>query len=115
MNSSTVCYLCDFPLVVDSEKGWFDFFVRCEYLFLRNIYTHDDLKQMNIENEENYEEILQRVIQFYPLFENAPQESELCNEVRNFMLEDLDNNYSSLQDLREEIDHISTPKKRFTS
>ena len=115
MNSSTVCYLCDFPLVVDSEKGWFDFFVRCEYLFLRNIYTHDDLKQMNIENEENYEEILRRLIQFYPLFENALQEGELSNKLRNFMLEDLDNNYSSLQDLREEIDHISTPKKRFTS
>ena len=29
------------------------------------------------------------------------------------MLEGLDNNYSSLQDLREEIDHISIPKKRF--
>ena len=30
--------LCDFPLAVDSEKDWFDFVVRCEYLFLRNIY-----------------------------------------------------------------------------
>ena len=39
----------------------------------------------------------------------------MCDEVRNFMLEGLDNNYSSLQDLREEIDHISIPKKRFAS
>ena len=76
---------------------------------------YDDLKQMKIENEENYEEILRRLIQFYPLFENVLQEGELWDEVRNFMLEDLDNNYSSLQDLREEIDHISVPKKRFAS
>ena len=115
MSSSTVCYLCDFPLVADSEKGWFDFVVGCEYLFLKNIYTYDDLKQMNIENEENYEEILGRLIQFYPLFENALQEGELSNKLRNFILEDLDNNYSSLQDLREEIDHISVPEKRFAS
>ena len=30
VSSSTVCYLCDFPLVADSEKGWFDFVVGCE-------------------------------------------------------------------------------------
>ena len=53
VNSSTVCYLCDFPLVADSKKGWFDFVVRCEYLFLKNIYSYNDLKQMNIKNEEN--------------------------------------------------------------
>ena len=102
-------------MVADSEKGWFDFVVRREHLFLQNIYMYDDLKQMKIENEENYEEILRRLIQFYPLFENVLQEGELWDEVRNFMLEDLDNNYSSLQDLREEIDHISVPKKRFAS
>ena len=70
---------------------------------------------MNIENEQNYEGILQRLIQVYPIFEKALQEGELCDEMRNFMLEDLDSNYSSLQDLREEIDHISIPKKRFAS
>ena len=74
MGSDTVCYLCDFPFVADIEKGWFDFVVGCEYLFLKNIYTYDDLKQINIENEENYEEILLRLIQFYPLFENALKE-----------------------------------------
>ena len=65
---------------------------------------------MNIKNEENYEEILRRLVHFYSLFENALQEGELCDEVRHFMLEDLDNNYSLLQDVREEIDHISIPK-----
>ena len=70
---------------------------------------------MNIENEENYEEILRRLIEFYPLFENALQEGELCDEVRYFLLEDLNNCYPTLQDLREDINHISIPKKRFAS
>ena len=112
MNSSTVCYLCEFPLVADSEKGWFDFVVRCEYLFLKNIYSYDDLKQMKIENEKNYEEIRCRLIEFYPLFENALQQGELRDEVRAFLLEDLDNCYPAFQDLREEINHISIPKKK---
>ena len=115
VDSNTVCYLCDFPLSADSEKGWFDFVVRCKYLFLKNIYSYNDLKQMNIENEENYEEILLRLIEFYPLFENALQEGELCDEVRYFLLEDLNNCYPTLQDLREDINHISIPKKRFAS
>ena len=112
VKSDTVFYLCDFLLVADSEKGWFDFVVRCEYLFLNNIYSYNDLKQMNIENQKNYEEILLKLIEFYLLFENALQDGELCDEVRDFMLEDLNNCYSTFQDLREEIDHISIPKRR---
>ena len=68
---------------------------------------------MKIENEKNYEEIRCRLIEFYPLFENALQEGELCDEARDFLLEDLDNCYPAFQDLREEINHISIPKKKF--
>ena len=70
---------------------------------------------MNIENKENYEEILRRPIEFYPLFESALQDGKICYEVRDFLLEDLNNCYSTFQDLREEINHISIPKKRFAS
>ena len=115
LDKNSLCCLCDFPLAADSEKGWFDFVVRCEYLFLRNIYSYEDLKQMNIENEENYEDIIRRLIEYYPLFENAIQEGDMCDEVMNFLLEDLNNCYSTLEELREEIDHISIPKKRFNS
>ena len=66
-----MCCICDFPLSVDAEKGWFDFVVEREYLFLRNIYSHEDLKQMNIENEEDYKDIIHRLLEYYPLFENA--------------------------------------------
>ena len=110
LDKNSLCCLCDFPLAADSEKGWFDFVVRCEYLFLRNIYSYENLKQMNIENEENYEDIIRRLIEYYPLFENAIQEDDMCDEVMNFLLEDLNNYYSTLEELREEI---SIPKKRF--
>ena len=115
VKSDTVCYLCNFPLVADSQKGWFDFVAKCKYLFLNNIYSYNELKQMNIENQKNYDEILWKLIEFYSLFENALQEGELCDEVRDFMLEDLNNCYSTFQDLREETDHISICKRRFAS
>ena len=70
---------------------------------------------MKIENEKNYEEILRSLIEFCPLFQNALQGGELCDEVRYFLLEDLDNCYPTFQDLGEEINHVSIPKKKFAS
>ena len=70
---------------------------------------------MNIENKENYEEFLRRLMKFYPLFESALRDGKISNKVRDFLLEDLDNCYSTFQDLREEINHVSIPKKRFAS
>ena len=115
LDENLLCCLCDFPVAADSEKGWFDFVIRWEYLFLRNIYLYEDLKQISIQNEENYEDIIRRLIEYYPLFENAIQEGDMCDKVMNFLLEDLHNCYSTLEELREEIDHISIPKKRFNS
>ena len=116
MESSPVYYLCDVPLTADNEKGWFDFVVRYEYSFLKNIYSYDDLKQMNIENKKSCQNIIRRLIKCFPLFESALQDSEICNEVRYFLLEDLDNCYSISRfkgDLREQINHISILKKIF--
>ena len=58
---------------------------------------------MNTENKENYKEKLGKLIEFYPLFESALQEGAMCDEVRDFLLEDLG----------EEINHTSISKKRF--
>ena len=44
IDKDSLCYICDFPIAVDGEKGWFDFVVECKYLFLRNIYSYEDLK-----------------------------------------------------------------------
>ena len=113
LNNQSVCSICDFSLLAEAENGWFNFIVTCEHLFLKNIYSYDELKQMSIDNEENYKEILYRLIDFCPSFENALRESDLSDEVRDFMLEDLNNTYETLQDLRNEINHITVPDKRF--
>ena len=55
---------------------------------------------MKIVNEKYYEEILLRLIEFCPLFDNALQEGELCDEVRYFFFEDLDNCYPTFQNFR---------------
>ena len=52
--SKTICSICGFLLDVESD-GWFNFVVKCEHLFLRNIYTSNELKQMDwglIQTEE---------------------------------------------------------------
>ena len=64
IDKDSLCCICDFSIAVAGEKGWFDFVVECEYLFLRNIYSYEDLKQMKIENEENYKDIIRRLLSF---------------------------------------------------
>lgn len=102
-----------FLYLLMQKVGWFDFLVVCKYLCLRNIYSYGELKQMNIENKEQYSEILQRLIEFYLSFESVLQEGDMTDEVRNFILEDLNGNYETLQDLTEDINYIIFPKRRF--
>ena len=53
VNSNTICSICG--LLQDVEGGsWFEFVVKCEHLSLRNIYTSNELKQIDIETEEKY-------------------------------------------------------------
>ena len=69
---------------------------------------------MKTENEDNYKDIIRGLIDFYPLFEIALQEDDddMCDEVASSLIEDLGRCYPIiLKDLREEIDHISVPKK----
>ena len=70
---------------------------------------------MDIETEEKYTEIVHQLLEFYPLFEKALDDGDIADEVRNFLLEDLDGCYSTLLELKEEIQHVSLPKKRFAT
>ena len=67
---------------------------------------------MEIETEEKYTEIVQRLLEFYPLFEKALDDGDVADEVRNFLLEDSDDCYSTLHEPKEEIHHVSLPNKR---
>ena len=66
---------------------------------------------MDIESEEKYTEIVHRLLAFYPLFEKALDDGDVADEVRNFLLEDLDDCYSTLLKLKEETQHVSLSKK----
>ena len=81
VSSKTICSICDFLL--DVAKGvWFNFVVKCEHLFLRNIYSTSDLIEIDIETGEKYTEDLYRLLEMYPLFERALEDGDVCNEVR---------------------------------
>ena len=51
LEKNVVCCLCDFTLAVDAKKGWFDFVVRWEHLFLRNIYSYENLQKKKKKND----------------------------------------------------------------
>ena len=39
----------------------------------------------------------------------------ICNEVRNFLVKDLNDCYTTIKELRENIYYVSVPKKAFSS
>ena len=53
VNSKTICLICGLLQDVEGDS-WFEFVVKCEHLSLRNIYTSNELKQIDIETEEKY-------------------------------------------------------------
>ena len=70
---------------------------------------------MEIETEEKYSDTIYRLLEYYPLFEKALDDGDICDEVRNFLAEDLDDCYSTLKELKDDILHVSVPKKAFSS
>ena len=53
VNSKTICLICGLLQDVEGDS-WFEFVVKCEHLSLRNIYTSNEHKQIDIETEEKY-------------------------------------------------------------
>ena len=60
---------------------------------------------------EKYSDTIYRLLEYYPLFEKALDDGDICDEVRNFLAEDLDDCYSTLKELKDDILHVSVPKK----
>lgn len=94
----------------DSEhKPWYDFVVECEYLFLRNIYSNNDLQKMKIDDIEKYYEIFDRLVELFPVVESALGDGDVCFEFRGFMEVEL---HSTLRETKEDIDNIVIAKKK---
>ena len=102
---------------MDAEDEGFDFVAKCEHLFLRNIYSSDELEQMDIETKKRYTDRLYRVFEFYSKFEAVPvqEEGDVSDEMLSSSREDLDDSYPTPIELKDDIRHVSIPptKKKF--
>ena len=113
--SETICCICVFLLDVGAtgkQKRWYDFIVDCEHLYLRSIYSESDLKGMEIETYNKYYSIFNKLVRIFPEVESALHDGESSEEFKNFIFEDLDGAYSTVSELREDIEHIVVPRKK---
>ena len=62
---------------------------------------------MDIETEEKHSEIIYRLLEYYPLFEKAIENGDIWDEVRNCLVKDLNDCYSTLKEPTEDIYHVS--------
>ena len=51
---------------------------------------------MDIETTEKYHQIIDRLFELYPMFEKALDDGDMSDEFKKFMLEDLENCYTTL-------------------
>ena len=61
---------------------------------------------MDIETEGKYTKIIYRLFEYYPLFEKALEDGDICDEVISFLFEDLNDCYTTIKELREDIYHV---------
>ena len=113
LTKDTVCSICDFPIDPKSKNGWFDHVAKAEHLLLRNIYSKEKMKKMEISNIEDYKEILFRLLNIHHHFEEALQDGACNDEVRDFMVDNLNDMYDNFADLRTDIEKVNIPKKPF--
>ena len=66
---------------------------------------------MKIEDIEKYNEIFDKLVDIFSAVESALEDGDISVEFKDFMLEDLDNVYSTVSEMKEEIDNIAVNKK----
>ena len=82
---------------------------------MRNIYSSADFEEMNIGDIEKYYEGIDKLLELFPVVENALDDGDMFVEFKDVMLEDLDDACSTLSELKEDMDHVVVAKKRFAS
>ena len=66
---------------------------------------------MKIEDIEKYNEIFDKLVDIFSAVESALEDGDISVEFKDFMLEDLDNVYSTVSEMKGEIDNIAVNKK----
>ena len=72
-----------------------------------------DLHKMKIEDIEKYYDIFDSLVDLFPVVESALEDGDISVEFQDFMLEELDNVYSTVSEMKDYIDNIVVAKKRF--
>ena len=113
--TETTCCICGFLVDVNasSEKNWLSFAVEHEHLFLRNVYTIDDLKMMDIDTVEKYSEKFERFLNLFPVVEAALEDEIEPDEFKQFIEEDLNNMYMHIEKVKEYVDSTPVNKNLF--
>ena len=66
---------------------------------------------MKIEDIEKCNEIFDKLVDIFSAVESALEDGDISVEFKDFMLEELDNVYSTVSEMKEEIDNIAVNKK----
>lgn len=64
------------------------------------------MKENPIVNSKTVCSIFGRLFEFYPQFEAVLNDGDISDEVCNFLLEDLDDCYLTLVELKDDIHHV---------
>ena len=119
VSSKTTCCVCG--LLLDTQacrehKRWHDFIVEREHLFIRNIYTEDELGKMETTKDLcNYYDSFEKSIELVPIIEQALECQQWIKEkekLEEFMHEDLNDVYAYLGEVKEAIDEVEVKKKK---
>ena len=81
--------------------------------FLRNIYSDTDIQKMEIDGIEKYYEIFDRLVDLFPVVGSTLEDGDANADFEGFMSEELDNLYSTTDELKETIGKVVVAKKRF--
>ena len=108
----TTCCICGFPLDINApgEKQWLNFVAERKHLFLRNIYTIEDLKATGIDTTKKYSKIFERFLNLFPEVEAALEDEIESDEFKSFMEEDLNNMHTHVEEVKEYVDNIPVKK-----
>lgn len=69
---------------------------------------------MEIETNNKYYRIFNRLMRLFPTVESALDDGEMSEEFKNFIFEDFDGGYSTVSELKEDIERIVVPKNKFS-
>ena len=100
-------------LMHHAKKKRSNFVAACKHLFLRNIYTIEDLPAIGIDTTEKYNKIFVALLNLFPVVEAALKDEIESDEFKRFMEEDLNDMYTHMEEAKEYVDNIPVKENLF--